>query len=605
LLLILPGTAIAQARATVPITDASLYDALHPKYFVSVFETPPARVNKHDSLSVYASVPSGRGGRSIVEIVDAEVDLASRVHVAFDRPYLLDHRDRFDGDISVTGTITHGETTRPIEIPGYSMIGQAKQAVSVQIHSANRLLNMLKELGQSSRRVTDLLRSSRSTPSGKAVSDTAYQRVSTTFDSLQGQLRKLDVQRDGEYLAAVTDRSSALAAASNKEDSTAAIDRFDQASQRILYKYEPLYLSIRHMMEQIADTQDSLLAGNKPLRDAVTIVDVSHLLDYRSQMEVPLREVADTLNRTLIDVLAQNIGRDPTVLTSSASDALRLWLPLLDSLNRLLPGLKSKPDSAALVLNREYDVVSQLQDILVTFADVVNKTDPRVMDSVTVALARDFIGYLKDTEFLVSQTGAEDGDQIIVVISNNAANASARRDLTIRMQVRRFGFTRRVTDSFLLVKRIGVSSSDSTSQPASTQAASSEKPTSVNFQPVPGVTLGWTYFPARRVGFKGTISRVLRALHPGIGVNVSFPRFGSTITTFAPTDPNNPNSEPTAVVTQSANRIDVSVGPIVSVFDNAIQLSYGWDLTVSGKRAYWALGFSFVKFLQGAAEAVK
>jgi hypothetical protein len=47
----------------------------------------------------------------------------------------------------------------------------------------------------------------------------------------------------------------------------------------------------------------------------------------------------------------------------------------------------------------------------------------------------------------------------------------------------------------------------------------------------------------------------------------------------------------------------VAVGPVLTLFDNAVQATLGWDLTAPKKQFYWGLGFSFISLVQKAANA--
>jgi hypothetical protein len=73
---------------------------------------------------------------------------------------------------------------------------------------------------------------------------------------------------------------------------------------------------------------------------------------------------------------------------------------------------------------------------------------------------------------------------------------------------------------------------------------------------------------------------------------VSFPQFTETTTTITPGSP------PSVVSTQSSKVFDVGAGPVVTLFNGALQFSYGWDLNVEKRRTYVGIGFGFVKVIE-------
>jgi hypothetical protein len=57
-------------------------------------------------------------------------------------------------------------------------------------------------------------------------------------------------------------------------------------------------------------------------------------------------------------------------------------------------------------------------------------------------------------------------------------------------------------------------------------------------------------------------------------------------------------------VEESTAPINVAAGMVASVFDGAVQFTYGWNLSVDHRRRYWGLGFSFIKLAGAIAGGV-
>ncbi|HEY7617181.1 MAG TPA: hypothetical protein VH744_10285, partial [Terriglobales bacterium] len=77
----------------------------------------------------------------------------------------------------------------------------------------------------------------------------------------------------------------------------------------------------------------------------------------------------------------------------------------------------------------------------------------------------------------------------------------------------------------------------------------------------------------------------LRALGPGVGMNVSFMNF------------NDPSFDLAAnqFVNTSGTNVQVGAGIIGSLFDNKLQLTCGWNLNVERRRTYFGVGFGFIE----------
>jgi hypothetical protein len=174
-------------------------------------------------------------------------------------------------------------------------------------------------------------------------------------------------------------------------------------------------------------------------------------------------------------------------------------------------------------------------------------------------------GVIPNTEFNLRGTQAGDADFIEVRITNLETQQSLIRILIPQ----RFGFRTQVSDSFLLVKRLGINS---------TVRASGYDPS--NFGPAAGVTYGGVFIGRSGVG---------RFLEPGIGVNVSFMNWSDPAIDKA-TGQTTPNT--------STSSVQVGTGVILTFFSNVLQFTAGANLNANKYRFYWGIGFSFVNLAE-------
>jgi len=143
------------------------------------------------------------------------------------------------------------------------------------------------------------------------------------------------------------------------------------------------------------------------------------------------------------------------------------------------------------------------------------------------------------------------------------------------------------------------------------------KPVTQTFAPAPGVTFGPVFYsrgmkkgPAV-AGDKKPIwiaedtgwSRFYSALAPGIGINVSLMNFASN--DFDPSIKDSQGNVVGGFKTTTSGSIQVGTGVSASLFSNALQFTYGWNLSVGDKRSYWGIGFGFIEIGQEIAKVAK
>ena len=175
-------------------------------------------------------------------------------------------------------------------------------------------------------------------------------------------------------------------------------------------------------------------------------------------------------------------------------------------------------------------------------------------------------GILPDSFINLTRLGASAGDRLYLKITD----VESQNDLNFITDIATFGLDAQVTDSFLLLRRLGV-----------TEELKADDFQEINFRPAPGTTFGWVY--------RARTNPVLRVLTPGFGYNVSFTAWGDTEFDIA--------TGKFKKGTQGSN-VEIGTGFMLTLFHNTLHLSYGWNLNVESKRRYFGVGFSFFNLSQ-------
>jgi hypothetical protein len=153
-------------------------------------------------------------------------------------------------------------------------------------------------------------------------------------------------------------------------------------------------------------------------------------------------------------------------------------------------------------------------------------------------LYQQLLTLLKDTSILLSECGVKKGDTLVIKIINY------EREFKIKLIIKEFGWNGDVTDSYLYVQRKG----------------------SQEFTPMQGVTLYQLFTPRK---YSADWADKWLFFAPGFGINVSFPQ------------------------DKVNNSTQLSAGLAFSLFNNAVFLTCGADLTTKERLQYYGIGFSF------------
>jgi hypothetical protein len=173
---------------------------------------------------------------------------------------------------------------------------------------------------------------------------------------------------------------------------------------------------------------------------------------------------------------------------------------------------------------------------------------------------------------------AKDGDRLTITVESLPADSTTGGvPVVFYIAIKKYGAKIQWSPSLLFVRRLGVTDAEVTPPTGSTAAPLNR----VNFAPSPGMTFGVAYFKRGQSGG----DKFMRALGPGIGMNVTFMNFN---------DPSFDLATNKFVATTGTN-VQVGAGVIGSLFDNKLQFSYGWNLNVENRRDYFGVGFGFIE----------
>ncbi|MEE9553934.1 MAG: hypothetical protein V3W18_06510 [candidate division Zixibacteria bacterium] len=295
-----------------------------------------------------------------------------------------------------------------------------------------------------------------------------------------------------------------------------------------------------------------------------------------NSIEFALKELTEEKNDFQLKILADLMHWSPEYLRYEANEIINTRLPFL----RTAEITDTNKDSVHYEIYKIIETVFSISDI-----NVSDTTQQKVMDS--------FIRNLKDTEFHIASSGAKSGDVITLILANGKPGSNNYREHRIRLHVRDFGFSLKTSDTLLMIKRLNVGSIQDDELIGSVMegsADSREVPLDYNYVPTAGVTFGGTYY-ARRSKWHG----IPAFIKPGLGINVSFPRFGSKIASYSAIAVDDTTIERSISIDESSNVVDLAMGLALTLFDNTIILTYGRNLTSEKKQDYWGIGFNFLK----------
>lgn len=186
----------------------------------------------------------------------------------------------------------------------------------------------------------------------------------------------------------------------------------------------------------------------------------------------------------------------------------------------------------------------------------------------------------------------EDGDLVSITMTAQgpARSSGAAGSLKMRIEVRDYRVRTQVSDSLLFIRR------------HHSFVDAKDVRYDKGFKPVPGVSL-LTHFHFRDLRWKGhgkedrgyfvdrkSFRRILGALSPGVGINASLLNFRESSGCHGP--------KGNWCEATDGPSFQIGVGPVFSLFDGVAQFTYGWNLSLGQRPAYFGMGFSFLQLVE-------
>ncbi len=314
--------------------------------------------------------------------------------------------------------------------------------------------------------------------------------------------------------------------------------------------------------------------GGPCKEDDATIADTTSKLFvvYRSSEAKAIPAFfADPHNQAVVKLLSSQIfGMDAASLTAVAGD----FTQALTTLYGTSSTVPAKHDAARSLLAR---VWLAYRDIRLDYSEYLREPckpeggDVASIHNYAVCRTRELVDILKKNlasgQIDLATAGAKDGDRLTITIESKGIDANGTSAvLKLNLLIRNYGYRTAVSPSLLFIRRISVTEADKADRQLNP----------VRFAPTPGVTYGVTFLSR---------SGLMSALAPGLGANVTFMNFN---------DPTDFNISTGKFTNSTAVNVQFGAGVVVSLFNNMVQATYGWNLNAPQKRTYWGLGFGFL-----------
>jgi hypothetical protein len=532
-------------------------DILHPRYFVNVTEHTGERRIARPLLRALAGSP----GDTILSAVST-VDRNSIISISFPRNSLR-YTPEFGANLAITAALNG----QPIEVPGYSMVGEQAGEGAVTITPTGPVYRSMCALDVrivSLRQASRLLRDSLSAALADQRQRVAgWRQLPDSISNLDARIAELTQQ-----LTTVT-QNERLELEQRKRvaesDRQAALDARAKMDTAFAYRAVALRESYRLALDGVRGELNGLLSG-LPARGLEVL---EHQESGAQQAILAMRDVLSSPTLT-------SIGTIPTVGADGGAAASR-ELVNLESLVATLDRFDPEVDRYA----------SSLQ------AMNSSATVPQLSD-------------LMDTQVDLGAIEAKPGDRFSLSFVNQYPDSAQRRKFDLNLRVRRFGLVSDIDDSFIFLRRqranyrrvpLAVTRDTATLAPGATRQI--DVPVGVNYQLTPGAALTWSYLTRNRHSFWNW-------LRPGFGIQVSFPKFETaTYTISRPPSGESGSPNPVSITQETrSNNFDIATGGILTLFDNSIGISMGYDLMARDANSYVGFTVSFVSLAKKAAQLI-
>jgi hypothetical protein len=224
-------------------------------------------------------------------------------------------------------------------------------------------------------------------------------------------------------------------------------------------------------------------------------------------------------------------------------------------------------------------------------------------------------GLAVDGKIMLGSAKGKDGDTLrlrIEAASKAAAGGAATTEFEINLK--NYGAKISISPSLLFITRAAVNDADlkrvvKTFDSAGKPVDQANPIKALSGSPNPGVTFALTGYhrgqelkedPTSKrkilVARSNRKDKLLSGLAPGVGVNATFMSFA---------DPRDFDPASNQFTKTSGKNFQIGAGLIGSVFNNAVQFTYGFNLNETQKRRYFGFGFGFIEVGKALAGYIK
>jgi len=528
-------------------------DNLDPSKFIRIYEAPKTRSNMPEDYGrlIYEPrlIPVDQEGKPTnppnadTEKVKnrrstkLDADESSTIIIVPD-PNLMDF-DMPLNNLYITAELTSGSTKTPLEVIGYSEIGKSANAALAQqgmaFQSTQNIIAMMLNLAFTGKDVHKAVYGTNAPDVTLAISPDDRDKAEAAFRWVKPEILAIaDFLQERKNLNLV-------------EIIGTEIFWIDRASMQAIAK-------------QFEDNMNT--AFNVESKKEVKEKAIDDMLRRTARVLMDLEEPM-----TEIRILACDIAKYRRLSNSMEIDSTKEMVTRLEIVQEEMKehniDCKGKDKLAALAESLAIQIYAQ-------------EMARRAFKKLEKLFAPGYVS--------LDVARAKDTDKLTIKVESRSSDVEGPGiPALFEVSVKRFGAKIHLGDTFMFVKRLGLTEEDKNPPdptPADTTDPLPPGLKEVNFAPSPGFTLGVTWF--QRGDSAG--AKFLRALAPTFGVNVSFMNFD---------DPGFDLATGRFTNTKGTD-VEVGAGPIMSLFNNKLHFTYGWNLTAERRRTYFGVGFSFL-----------
>lgn len=517
------------------------FDRFHPERFVSVYEVTrdSQYIPIHEALLDDTT-------QTRHERAHSRVDINSKLHMTFARRWIAQQPD-YQTNVGVSADL-NGE---PIAVPAYSEVGTQATTGFVNASGLSAATAAVCSFVKRNESLGTLLFVRNAIRNAQNALPRAFADSVAQAATQVERLRAEGLSASDSIRAALTVAEANLQRLRSSQEYREVVRAYaPQATEKLVTALDAVYPSVLALSQ--ADTSTLNVIAR---RAGIPTAQLTHLV----QNVLRDKNTLDSLN-TVRSADAAWLGQ-----ASSTIDRLQFELPLL----------------------------TEFEESYIDFLDKLGtQRDPVLLEE------------LRDTDLLISRTKAKPGDEILLTFTNTVPpGATNPRQMTVDLRIRRFGWVSDITDSFLFLRRLGVTYQEGVpnlvARAEQALAAGTDKrdstlvvPLGVDFDLTPGASFIWTRYS------RGWSS----ALAPSFGLNVSFPKFQTR--TYQLSVAAGANRDVTRKEETTSHTFDLAVGPYIGFFDGAIGITAGRAITVERRPWYFGIGLSFLRLAKNASKVL-